>query len=250
MADVDRSNEYLKAFIDGKPIAVGEKGTSKVHVGGLTPNTDYEKGHIKVAFDKVGEVKKTETTSNLFDDEAFKTKPVSVTGVSLDNTTLNVEAGKTFQLKTTVAPTNASDKAVTYSSSDESVATVDGSGKGTTKKAGSVDITVTTHDGNKTAKCTVTVKNATVPVTGVTLDKTEATVEEGTSVQLAATVAPSNATDKSVTWASDDTATATVDGTGKVTGVKAKDGTVNINVTTKDGSKIATCAVTVTAKKA
>lgn len=246
----DRTNEYLKAVKDGKVVAVGEKGTKKVSVNGLAANTDFAEGNYKIAFDQDGESALSLKASDLVDDPAFKTLPVKVTGVSLDNSTLSVEVGKIFQLKATIAPSNASDKAVTYASSDESVATIDGSGKGTTKKAGSTDITVTTHDGSKTAKCTVTVKNATVSVTGVSLDKTEISVEEGATVQLAATVAPTNATDKAVAWKSNDTNTATVDGSGKVTGVKAKEGAVDITVTTKDGSKTAACAVTVTAPKA
>ncbi|MBN7275103.1 hypothetical protein GNF18_08130 [Ligilactobacillus pobuzihii] len=94
-------------------------------------------------------------------------------------------------------------------------------------------------------------KGATVPpihVTGVTLDKTTAELEEGATLQLKETVAPSNATDKTTTWKSDDTATVTVDSAGKVTAVKAKDEPVNITATTKDGSKTAQCAVTVKAK--
>lgn len=248
MADVDRSNEYLKAFIDGKPVAVGEKGTGKVHVGGLTPNTDYAKGHIKVAFDKAGEVKKTATTSDLFDDDAFKTKPISVTGVTLNSSSLSVETGKTGQLTATVAPANATNKAVSWSSDNTDVVTVDNTGKVTAVKAGTANITVKTTDGAKSAKCVVTVKNASVPVTGISLDKAEASVEEEATTQLTATVTPSNATNNVVTWKSENEATATVDSTGKVTGVAA--GTVNIIATTVDGAKTAQCALTVTAKKA
>lgn len=84
---------------------------------------------------------------------------------------------------------------------------------------------------------------ATVAVTGVTLDKATASVEKGKTVALVATVAPEGATNKSVTWASDKPAVATVkDGT--VTAVAA--GTANITVTTADGKKTATCVVTVT----
>lgn len=91
-----------------------------------------------------------------------------------------------------------------------------------------------------------TTVKAVVNVTGVSLDKTTVSVEEGATTQLKATVSPAGASDKSVTWKSGNEATATVDQTGKVTGVKA--GTCNVVVTTKDGSKTAQCAVTVTAK--
>ena len=87
-------------------------------------------------------------------------------------------------------------------------------------------------------------KTLSITVAGITLDKTTATIDVGASTKLTATVAPSNATDKGVTWKSSDTAIATVDSNGKVTAVKA--GTATITVTTKSASKTATCAVTVT----
>lgn len=68
--------------------------------------------------------------------------------------------GANETLTATVAPTNATDKTVTYKSSDTSVATVDSTGKVSGVKAGTADITVTTKDGSKTAKCTVTVTAA------------------------------------------------------------------------------------------
>ena len=107
-------------------------------------------------------------------------------------------------------------------------------------------------DGNSDGKCDVcgyTMTTETpdpddpIVVTGITLDKTTATVAEGAKVTLTATVAPENATNKAVTWASDKTDVATVDANGKVTAVAA--GTANITVTTADGGKTATCAVTV-----
>ena len=83
-----------------------------------------------------------------------------------------------------------------------------------------------------------------VAVTGVSLDKTSVTVDEGASFTLNATVAPSNATNKAVTWASSNTAVATVSN-GVVTAKAA--GNANITVITQDGNKVATCAVTVKA---
>ncbi len=77
----------------------------------------------------------------------------------------------------------------------------------------------------------------------MTLDKTELTIEKGKSETLTATVNPSNATDKTVTWKSSNPAIATVDQDGKVTAKEL--GNVVITVTTKDGSKTATCSVTV-----
>ena len=95
---------------------------------------------------------------------------------------------------------------------------------------------------------TATVTDLTVAVTGVSLNKTSTTLTVGGEETLTATVAPADATNKAVTWASDNTSVATVDSNGKVTAVAA--GTANITVTTTDGSKTATCAVTVNALEA
>ena len=167
---------------------------------------------------------------------------INVTGVTLDKTTVSLEEGNTTTLTATVAPTNATNKAVTWKSSDTSIATVD-NGKITAVNAGTATITVTTEDGGKTATCKVTVTSAIINVTGVTLDKTTVSLEEGNTTTLTATVAPANATNKAVTWKSSNTSVATVNN-GKVTAVKA--GTATITVTTEDGSKTATCNVTVT----
>ena len=172
---------------------------------------------------------------------------INVTGVTLDQTTVSLEEGSNTTLTATVAPANATNKAVTWKSSDDSVATVD-NGKVTAVKAGIATITVTTADGNKTATCKVTVTEKAptiINVTGVTLDQTTVSLEEGSNTTLTATVAPANATNKAVTWKSSNTSVATVDN-GKVAAVKA--GTATITVTTEDGSKTATCEVTVTAK--
>ncbi|MDY6464031.1 MAG: Ig-like domain-containing protein [Bacteroidales bacterium] len=85
-----------------------------------------------------------------------------------------------------------------------------------------------------------------VHVTGVSVSPATLSLVEGTSDQLRATVTPSDAANKSVSWTSSATAIATVDNTGKVTAVSA--GTATITVKTADGGKTATCAVTVTTK--
>ena len=169
---------------------------------------------------------------------------VAVTGVSLDKTTLTLTAGENAKLTATVAPANATNKNVTWSSSNGAVATVDSEGKVTANAAGTATITVTTEDGNKTATCTVTVTGTSVAVTGVSLDKTSLALTKGKSAKLTATVAPANATNKNVTWSSSNGAVATVDSEGKVTANAA--GTATITVTTEDGNKTATCKVTVT----
>lgn len=168
-------------------------------------------------------------------------KLINVTGVTLNKTSLSLSEGSTETLIATITPSDAHDKIVTWTSSNTSVATVT-DGKVTGVKAGTATITVKTDDGHKTATCAVTVTANKVAVTGVTLNKTTLSLVEGNTETLTATVAPSNATNKNVTWTSSNTSVATVTD-GKVTAVKA--GSATITVKTADGAKTATCAVTV-----
>lgn len=101
-------------------------------------------------------------------------------------------------------------------------------------------------DGGEVVSNAATLTVNPVPVTGVTLDKNTLVLFTGESATLTATVAPENATDKTVTWVSSNPAIVTVDGSGHVKAVAA--GTANITVTTTDGNKTAVCAVTVTGR--
>ena len=169
---------------------------------------------------------------------------VNVTGITLSETTKAVTTGTSFNLTSTISPANATNKAVSWSSSNAAIATVDGSGKVTAVSAGTATITVTTADGSKAATCVVTVTDPIVNVTGITLSETTKAVTTGTNFNLTGTISPANATNKAVIWSSSNAAIATVDGSGKVTAVSA--GTATITVTTADGSKAATCVITVT----
>ena len=167
---------------------------------------------------------------------------VPVTGVSLNTSTLNLVENETGTLTATVEPSNATNKDVTWESSNTSVATVDATGKVTAIGAGTATITVTTEDGSKTATCAVTVTAATVSVSGVTLNKTALSLTVGDTETLTATITPDNATNKNVTWSSDTPSVASVNN-GVVTAVAP--GTATITVTTVDGGFTATCTVTV-----
>ena len=175
-----------------------------------------------------------------------KAKAIGVTEVTLDRTELTLTEGETETLTATVRPDNADNRKVTWSSDKTEVATVDGDGRVTAVKAGEAVVTVTTEDGGKTATCKVTVRAKAVSVTEVTLDRAELTLTEGEAETLTATVKPDNADNRKVTWSSDKTEVATVDGDGRVTAVKA--GEAVVTVTTEDGGKTATCKVTVKAK--
>lgn len=162
-----------------------------------------------------------------------------VTGVTLDSSELALVVGEDTTLVATVLPSDASNKAVTWTTSDASVATVNNEGKVVAVGPGSAVITVKTTDGNKTSSCIVTV---TQLVTGVTLDKEEASVETNKTTTLVATVLPANASNKDVVWTSSDKLIATVEN-GVVKGIAP--GTAIITVTTVDGSFKDTCTVTV-----
>ena len=165
---------------------------------------------------------------------------IAVTSVTLDQTSLTLEEEQTATLVATVKPDDATDKTVTWSSSDAAVATVDETGKVTAVKEGTA--TITAKAGEKTAACEVTVKKKVIAVEAVTLDKAELSITKGESATLVATVTPDNATDKTVTWSSSDADVASVDETGKVTALEGG----NATITAKAGDKTATCEVTVT----
>ena len=172
------------------------------------------------------------------------TTTVKVTGVSLNASSASINVGATKSLTATISPSNATNKSVTWTSSNTSVATVSSSGVVTGKAAGTATITVKTADGGYTATCKVTVANPTVKVTGISVSPTSASINVGATKSLTATISPSNATNKSVTWTSSSTSVATVSSTGVVTGKAA--GTANITAKTSDGGYTAICKVTVT----
>ena len=234
--------DTLKVYKGAEVVGSAERGVdgfAKVTIDSLTADTDYAAGLYQVTFsNENGESGKVNVP-------AFKTKPINVTGVTLDKSTLSLEEGATGNLVATVAPSTATDKTVTFASSDAEVATVDNTGKVTAVKAGNADITVTTKDGNKTAKCTLTVTAKQIPVTGVTLDKSTLSLEVGSTATLNATVAPSNASYKAVSFTSSDDAIATVDDDGLVTAVAAGSADITV-VSIADGSKTAVCTLTVT----
>lgn len=169
---------------------------------------------------------------------------VLVTSITLNKNTLSLNAGGSEKLTATVLPANATNPYLTWSSSNTSVASVGQDGTVYANASGTCTITAAATDGsNKTATCTVTVTGSNIPVSSVSLNKTAITLNTGGTTQLAATINPTTATNKSVTWSSSDTSVATVSATGLVTAVGV--GTATITVTTVDGGKTATCAVTV-----
>ena len=172
-------------------------------------------------------------------------KPIAVTGVKLDKNELEITEGDTYQLIATVEPSNATNQAVTFSSSDDEVATVDNLGYVRAQNAGKTTVTVKTEDGSFSASCEVTVLKYTIPVLGVWVLPEEMTLEKGASATLQWSIDPLTATDKSVTFTSSDTNVATVSEEGVVTAVDYGEATVTI--TTVDGGFTDECKVTVAA---
>ena len=171
---------------------------------------------------------------------------VSVTGVAVEPAEAAMKVGETLSLTAKLTPDNATDQGVEWSSDQPKVASVSASGKVTARSVGTATITVTTIDGGKTATCKITVTEAAIAVTGVTLEPTEAALKAGESISLSAKVSPDNAANQNVSWSSDKPEIAEVSASGKVT-AKAP-GTAVITVTTADGGKTAKCTITVAAE--
>lgn len=163
-----------------------------------------------------------------------------ITSISMQGS-LEMNTGNTYRLSVSISPASATGKSLKWNSSNGNVATVSSDGTVTAKSPGTANITCVTTDGSKkSATCTVTVKQG---VTGITLNKTSATIGVGNSTQLTANVSPSNATNKSIKWSSSNTGVATVNGNGQVTGVGV--GTTTITCRSSDGNATASCTVTV-----
>ncbi len=172
---------------------------------------------------------------------------IAVSSIDLNYSSVYLEIDDTLNLTATIYPNNATDKSVSWSSSNTSVATVS-NGLITAKSAGTTTITVKTNN-NITATCYVTVNNSSqqlIPVTSISLNKTSATLEIDNTLNLTATIYPNNATDKSVSWSSSNSSIVTVEN-GTITAVGY--GSATITVSTIDGNKTATCLVEVVEDK-
>ena len=177
-----------------------------------------------------------------------------VTDVSLNKTSLTLTEGGSETLTAIITPDNATDQTVTWSSEPNNIVSItpdeNDSKKAIITATGTGITTIKATVDGKTAECSVTVNQATTtPVTSVTLDKSTLSLIEGENEQLTATVEPSNATNKAVTWSSSDSSIVTV-GADQTDNTKAtvkalKEGSATITATTADGNKNATCTVTV-----
>jgi len=172
-----------------------------------------------------------------------KKKTVKVTSVDLDRNSMSLTPGKTYTLSYDISPSNATNKDVTWKSSDTDVATVTSSGKVTAVSVGSAVITATAKDGSgEKDTCRVTVKP--ILVNGITLSKAYYEGDIGSTVRLTATVSPSNATNKKLSWYSSDPSVATVDAYGNVRLISSGEATV-IAEAKDDSGETAACQIKV-----
>lgn len=169
------------------------------------------------------------------------TLAVPVTGVTISPSGLSLTVGSTATLTASVSPPDATNRSVSWSSNNTDVATVSSSGLVTAVATGSTTITVTTADGGKTDTCTVTI---IIPITSITLSPASLLTTPGETSTLVADIFPSDATNKTISWTSDNTNIATIDANGMLTAVGG--GTTTITVAAGDGTQTASCTIIVT----
>lgn len=212
---------------------------TKAEIKGLAPNTAYTL--TVYAYDKAGNVSGGASVT-------FKTlnkiQVTAVSSVKLNYNSLTIKGKGTKQLKAEVLPGNASNKKVSWRSSNSSVVSVDANGKVTAKKAGKATVTVSTADGGKEASCRITVH--TVKAKKISLNKKSRTVYKGKTYQLKSSLKPSNATDN-VIWTSSNKKVAAVSEKGLVKARKAGEATITAKIS---GKKKVTCIITVKEVKA
>ena len=213
--------------------------TSDGKLGFITAVLDYipaNSSYLKVAAGTAAELKIV--TEAEYEEEMSK----FAQSITMSQTTASVTEGEQLQLTATVLPEPAASQALTWTSSNTAVATVDANGLVSTIAPGTATITATTTDGtNLSATCALTVTKILASL--ITIAPTSVNAVEGSQAQLTATVLPAKAASQALTWTSSNTAVATVDANGLVSIVGV--GTAIIQVTTTDGSNLsATCAVT------
>ncbi|MCR4911511.1 MAG: Ig-like domain-containing protein [Bacilli bacterium] len=184
------------------------------------------------------------------DDKTDST--VHVESVEFEVSELELMVGETELIGHTVLPNNATDKEVIITSSNTSVATIDNNGIIRALSAGQTTLVVTTKDGNKTSEALLTVvpdpdktpiDTPVVNVTGIKFSSSVITLNEGEKRQTSIQIIPSNATNQSVKYTTEDKTIATISNTGMVQGVK--EGSTIVKATTNDGGFVAQCTIKV-----
>lgn len=239
-------------------INLSKKGKTCTVKATVYPNNAYNKyvnwtaNNKKVAtVDKNGKIKATTNKGTTYvnaiakDGSKIRTRVLVVVGekvkkITLNKTSVTLNRGaknRTFQLKKAIKNKNATYKGVSWYSSNKNIATVNSTGKVTLKRRGKVVITVKAKDGsNKSAKCTITVKQL---VTKIIFDKkNKYNVDYGKSINLKATVEPSDASIRTLKWKSSNSKVLTVNKNGKVTAKGLGSAVITASATDGSGVKI------------
>lgn len=220
------SSNIIQKYYEQKD---GQENRTKLIRVGKGVNTPWDK--VQLPDGRIGYVYSKWVYEYVYSD---------VTGVKLDKTNLELKSGETYKINETVSPVNAISTEVKWSSSDESVATVDSSGNITAKGVGEAVITVTTVNSSKTATCTVKVISTNVE--SITLDKCEYLIIEGESITITPTVLPDTASNKNYTTSIEDEEVLEKKD-GKF--IAKKEGSTFVIFTTEDGNKTVKAQVTV-----
>ncbi len=168
---------------------------------------------------------------------------VSVEYIAISPTSVTLDPGETSQFSAIVTPDNATNQNISWSTSDTAIVSVDSNGLVTAVSDGTASVTAISEDGGHTASADITVNYVEIPVTGVELSPTNLLIGVGDTSSLSASVIPATANNQVVHWTTNNSSIATVDASGKVTGVAV--GTAIITVTTDDGGYSATSSIRV-----
>jgi len=236
-ANMDKGNEYELNYVI-RPENATDKSVVWTTTNENVAYVDSSTNKLIAAGEGIATITIKTTDGNYTDSFDITVNPniIHVNSVRLDKSSLNMEIGQTHKLVATINPENASNKNVTYSSSNPEIATVDGDGTVIGISQGTAVITVTTEDGNHTATCNVAVEVPIIDVEGIKItNKPTTNMNIGDEYELDYEIRPENATDKSIEWSSTDENVAYVDSnTNKL--IATGEGTATITITSRDGN--------------
>lgn len=234
----------LEVIEMGETLTVEIEGQVKNLPEGITETTITNTARIDGYSNKEATVVNT-IQKNIIPQE------IKVTGITLNKSETTRTVGEQEILTAVITPTTATNKNIIWASARPEIITVDSNGNLNALSAGISIITATTEDGGFVDECTVTVLASIIPdpdpeiihVTGVNLNASTVTLEQNEQRQLTANILPTTATNKNITWISNNTSIATVSNTGLITGIAY--GTTQITVLTEDGGFVDSCTINV-----